>query len=195
MYILNGRESFYQWDLNQKISGGELKVGDEVHFFNIKQSKALVLKAYSYDEKVVVDVPNILLQSSHPITVYRYIKNDDESFTIATHQFIVEQRPKPDDYVYTETEVLNYASLDKRIAELEKGGGGSGEPGEDGFSPIATVEQTESGATITITDKNGTTTATVINGYTPKRGTDYWTDDDKAEIKSYVDEAILGGEW
>lgn len=33
------------------------------------------------------------------------------------------------------------------------------------------------------------------NGYTPVRGTDYWTDADKAEIKSYVDEAILGGAW
>lgn len=32
-------------------------------------------------------------------------------------------------------------------------------------------------------------------GYTPVRGTDYWTEDDKAEIKGYVDEAILGGEW
>ena len=32
-------------------------------------------------------------------------------------------------------------------------------------------------------------------GYTPIRGVDYWTEEDKAEIKSYVDEAILGGEW
>jgi hypothetical protein len=32
-------------------------------------------------------------------------------------------------------------------------------------------------------------------GYTPVRGVDYWTDEDKAEIKSYVDEAILGGAW
>ena len=32
-------------------------------------------------------------------------------------------------------------------------------------------------------------------GYTPIRGTDYWTEEDKAEIKSYVDEAILGGAW
>lgn len=34
-----------------------------------------------------------------------------------------------------------------------------------------------------------------FDGYSPVRGTDYWTDADKAEIKSYVDEAILGGEW
>ena len=30
---------------------------------------------------------------------------------------------------------------------------------------------------------------------TPVRGEDYWTEEDIAEIKSYVDEAILGGEW
>lgn len=33
------------------------------------------------------------------------------------------------------------------------------------------------------------------DGYTPVRGTDYWTEADKAEIHSYVDEAILGGAW
>ena len=33
------------------------------------------------------------------------------------------------------------------------------------------------------------------DGYNPQRGVDYWTDEDKAEIKGYVDEAILGGAW
>ena len=32
-------------------------------------------------------------------------------------------------------------------------------------------------------------------GHSPVRGTDYWTDADKAEIKSYVDNAILNGAW
>jgi len=36
--------------------------------------------------------------------------------------------------------------------------------GADGFSPIAYVTETENGARITITDKNGTTTAEVKNG-------------------------------
>lgn len=35
----------------------------------------------------------------------------------------------------------------------------------------------------------------VAEGRTPVRGVDYWTADDIAEIKTYVDEAILGGEW
>lgn len=34
-----------------------------------------------------------------------------------------------------------------------------------------------------------------IKGDTPKKGEDYWTEEDIAEIKSYVDEAILGGSW
>lgn len=33
------------------------------------------------------------------------------------------------------------------------------------------------------------------DGYTPVKGIDYWTEEDKAEIKSYVDDAILGGTW
>ena len=39
-----------------------------------------------------------------------------------------------------------------------------GADGVDGFSPTATVTQTASGATITITDKNGTTTADIAKG-------------------------------
>jgi hypothetical protein len=30
------------------------------------------------------------------------------------------------------------------------------------------------------------------DGYTPIRGTDYWTEEDKQEIKTYVDEVIAG---
>ncbi len=37
-------------------------------------------------------------------------------------------------------------------------------PGQDGYSPSASVTETDDGAEITITDKTGTTTATVKNG-------------------------------
>lgn len=42
--------------------------------------------------------------------------------------------------------------------------GDPGKKGDTGFSPSARVEQTETGATITVTDKSGTTTATIENG-------------------------------
>ena len=42
--------------------------------------------------------------------------------------------------------------------------GADGAPGQDGFSPSASVAETATGATITITDKTGTTTAEIKNG-------------------------------
>lgn len=44
--------------------------------------------------------------------------------------------------------------------------------GIDGVSPIATVTQTETGATISITDRDGTTTATITNGQDGQDGRD-----------------------
>lgn len=61
--------------------------------------------------------------------------------------------------------------------------GADGKDGADGFSPVATVTQTSAGATISIQDKNGITTATIMNGkdgkdgsdgYTPVKGKDYF---------------------
>lgn len=77
--------------------------------------------------------------------------------------------------------------------------GSKGDPGVDGFSPIAKVETITNGATITITDKNGTTTATILNGAkgdpgtngtTPVKGVDYYTDSDKQEMVQLVLAAI-----
>ena len=53
-----------------------------------------------------------------------------------------------------------------------------------GFSPTATVTQTQSGATVSITDKNGTTTANISNG---ADGQDYvLTSQDKTDIANIV---------
>lgn len=61
---------------------------------------------------------------------------------------------------------------------LDKFGESNGQPtfdgkaikGEAGYSPSAAVAQTDTGATITITDKSGTTTATVTNGAKGDKG-------------------------
>lgn len=67
--------------------------------------------------------------------------------------------------------------------------------GEDGFSPIAKVIQKSNGATIEIEDKNGKTTADVLNGqdgYSPIRGIDYWTEEDKQEVEEEATQQIEG---
>ena len=50
--------------------------------------------------------------------------------------------------------------------------------GGDGYSPIATVEQTETGATISIQDKNGTTTASIHHGEDGKNGKTPYIDEE-----------------
>ena len=83
-------------------------------------------------------------------------------------------------YIDTENEQMAEELLDvadqaqknaEDIAALKRGGTGGGTGGgADGVSPIATVTQTSTGATITITDVNGTTSATIKNGATGATG-------------------------
>lgn len=66
--------------------------------------------------------------------------------------------------------------------------------GQNGYYTIAKVEETGTGVEVTIIDKDGQTVATVkhgIDGYTPVKGTDYWTDEDKSEIKNETTDHAL----
>lgn len=119
MKIYDGRQSFSQWDINQRLTSNELKVGDILHFFNIKQPKALPLTAYEFNGQIVVDVPNILLQNSYPIVVFKWVNVDDSFATTERYEFQVEQRPRPSDYVYTQTECKTFEGLEDRLSDLE----------------------------------------------------------------------------
>ena len=133
LQIYDGRKSFYQWDLNQKITSPNFKVGDEVHFTSLQQSTALIVLAYELDGKVVADVPNILLQNSYTITAYQYITVTDMGYTIDEQLFKVIKRPQPDDYVYTETEIYTIKTVvDKALLEAKESGEFDGKDGKDG---------------------------------------------------------------
>ena len=63
------------------------------------------------------------------------------------------------------------------------------------ISPTAKVERETDGVLVTITDKNGTTTAEVFDGakgdkgtdgYSPVRGVDYFTEEDKTAMVNAV---------
>ena len=171
-----GRQELWQWDLGRKVKviPADGITVDEVHFGNVFSGEALVVEP-KVDETtgdIVANVPNILITQFFRINVYAVMVIPDGKITTERIMLDVEAREKPSDYVYKETEIKNYDALKKRIEELEKNGGGSGKPGADGFSPIASVEQTADGAEITITDKNGTTKAIVKNGKDGLNGKD-----------------------
>ena len=60
-----------------------------------------------------------------------------------------------------------WAQLQQEVAELRENGGSEG---EGYYSPSVKVEQTSTGAKITITDKDGTTEATILNGKDGAKG-------------------------
>ncbi len=126
--IADGRKHFWQWDLNQKFLV-EYENVCHVHFEDPDGDVALTVETYDLDGKKVADVPNILLQKPQTIHAYVYRCEGDEC-TIKHTYFNVYERQRPADYVYTETEVQRWETLEERIAALEQGGsdgaGGSG---------------------------------------------------------------------
>lgn len=64
----------------------------------------------------------------------------------------------------------NATSVVEGIQAAAQRGDFDGADGVDGFSPTANVTQTSEGATITITDKNGTTTADIAKGAKGDKG-------------------------
>ena len=112
--IYDGRECFYQWDLNRQlvISDPAIK---QVHFCNRTSDCSLVVETYEQDGLLVADVPNILLQTDWDVRAYAY----DGNATLHEQWYEVKARTKPTDYVYTETETLNYNTLLERMNAIE----------------------------------------------------------------------------
>ena len=112
---INGPKSvLWQWDLNQQLVVDDTVCG-EVHFCNGTTDCALVCEVYERDGLRLVDVPNILLQSANRLTAYLCIGDRQ---TLHQQTFPVVARNKPDDYVYTETEVKRWEALERRVLDL-----------------------------------------------------------------------------
>lgn len=125
--IADGRDRLYQWDIDVKLNiSEEIASGiDEAHFTAKYCRECLTVKVVHEDAGSYVMIPNILLQKSYDIIVYAFCCTD--KVTRYCQSILVEAKPKPADYAYTETEVLAYWTLDKRITDLEETGGISDE--------------------------------------------------------------------
>lgn len=114
--LADGRGKLYQWDSNIKLLVDE-NFGsiDAVHFASRFSRASLAKKIVVENSVSYVVIPNILLTKSYDIFVYAYVHGDNGNYTKFEKTFEVISRPKPSDYVYTETDVLNYLTLSNRI--------------------------------------------------------------------------------
>ena len=100
-----------QWDKDRKVIVTGFEGGAEVHFASPGDSHGAYVVELTDGEAAV---PNILLTMAGVINVYVY-PTDRTVFAAALP---VMAREKPDDYIYTETEVLSYKTLDEKIGDL-----------------------------------------------------------------------------
>lgn len=102
-----------QWDLNRKVIVTGYEGIAEVHFASPGDDHgAYVVELIDGEAKI----PNILLTMAGTINVYVYPADR----TVFATALWVMAREKPDDYVYTETEVLDWRTLDEKIGDLAK---------------------------------------------------------------------------
>lgn len=110
-------ERLYQWDTDRQIEFTDTEglAVDEVHFSNSYMVKALVVEP----QGTTANIPNILLQYAVPVKIYVVAHTENGKHVTFTAQFEVNNRTRPSDYVYTETEVKRYETLEERIRFLE----------------------------------------------------------------------------
>lgn len=246
--ILDGRDELFQWDINRQIIVSDASI-DAVHYSNRTDDSALVVEVKEKNGLRVADIPNILLQESWDINVYGYC---DGYYTKQAARIKVNPRTKPESYVYTETEVLNYNTVMEKIDRVENNigeavndyliknpvvvdlsnyytksqvdaaidtveltpgpqgpQGPQGAPGKDGQDgapgpqgepgPVGPAGPTGPAGKDGAPGQQGpqgepgAPGAPGQDGHTPVKGTDYWTETDKAEIVADVIAAIPGG--
>lgn len=204
--IYDGREQFYQWDIDRKLIVEDAAV-TQVHFCNRTDDCSLVCETYLEDGATVVNVPNILLQSDWRIRAYAY----DGKHTLHEKCFDVVARTKPADYVYTETEILNFEAILSMIEDIDENMAAEVErylkenPLEVDLTEYYTKTEVDAAIEqIELTPgkdgapgKDGYTPIKGVDyfdgqpgkdgepgkdGYTPVKGTDYWTEADRAAI-------------
>ena len=175
--------ALYQWDYGQllQFSGLDLPDAYTVHFSNVGvggEAKTMVGNADG------VDIPDEYLTTGQTVYAWVYLHaGDADGETVYSVIIPVVARPKP---TADEPTPVQQGVIDQAIAALNAGvedvqeavegvqdaidtaltvAKASGEfDGADGVSPTATVSQTTTGATITVTDAQGTTTAEISNG-------------------------------
>ena len=119
--LADGRRNVYQWDINVKLLlDGSSESADEVHFSARFSRVSLSVEVVHAEDSSYVTIPNILLQKPNDIIAYSYITNADGSYTKYDTIIPVIARPKPSGYIYEETEILTWKTLDDKIDDLGK---------------------------------------------------------------------------
>ena len=115
--LVDGRTDAWQWDsgLSLNVDMSEHQIS-EVHMSNSATKGAFVCEIKADG---TVEIPNILLTTSGDINLYAIIVDGNGDRTIFKERLHVHAKKKPQDYVYTETEVYEYKDYIARLEAVE----------------------------------------------------------------------------
>lgn len=117
--ITDGRSSLWRYDTGVTIKIIGATNADECHF----ETPQGVIKR-DVDPDCIVSVPDAALLNSGLMRVYVYDRTDSGAVTRNALTMLVNDRPKPTDYIDPPDEYDNLSELAKRVAPLIPGGGG-----------------------------------------------------------------------
>lgn len=121
-----------QWDINQRvyvqISDNTDVTDPEVHFYNKKGKTDYLVENEIIDNRLYMEVPNVLLQEDLPIYMFIFMssqQNPQSAKTVWSTVIPVKKRLKPPTYIYDDNtlylDLYNYMKdIDQKVTELTK---------------------------------------------------------------------------
>lgn len=100
----------YQWDSNVKLIVEDDRI-NQVQFSQRFSRTAVCVKV----ENGECFIPNELLQSYYDIFAYACIVDNDGQVCEFSEMFTVFARPKPDNYIYTPTEIITFKRIEEEL--------------------------------------------------------------------------------
>lgn len=183
---------FVQYDTNQKLY---VKNSPDFDFTNTTEiqitdgtQSAARYRFEPYGDGGIVDLPDTMFRNAGILKGYIFSVDPHGHTTEALISIGIRERPVYNEYISDASEevvipagfeviqnpesvTIKAYNTDGTVTEGTVENGSDGEPGapgergSDGISPEASVEQTATGAIITVKDARGTTTATLENGH------------------------------
>ena len=215
MLTLNdGRSEMWQWDTGRKLTVDA--DCSQVHFSNKIFGRSIDVDVVDG----VAIIPDILLQTDKDLNVWAFVGTAENGYTKISKTFKVNRRNKPADYVFTPPDQTTLSELEERLDRIEESQDPDAIKNavEDYLeqNPVEAPVQSVNGKTgeveltsedvgaISQDDLQEATNEALAQakasgefngkaGYTPIRGTDYWTDTDKIDMLNDVLAALPDG--
>ena len=113
--LIDGRNNLWQWDTSRfiKVDDLETKI---VHFANLEYGMAYVVEC----ENEKARIPDELLQIPGELIAWAYIGDSNNGFTKIQHNYKIQKKAKPMDYVFLPTVQLSLQEINKKIGDLSK---------------------------------------------------------------------------